>query len=333
MTDFNELLKKRIVYAIPGMEQSRTTKNCVYKTVEGMDLLLDVYYPAGMQDGEQRPAVIFVHGLGPAELVKHIKDSGQYVSWGQLIAASGLIAITFNHRSPNEDTSLGNVASDIDDLVRYVGEHAEELGIDKEKLGIWVGSGGVPLGTRSALRGNPAFVRCLVAYYGPLDLHLMKADWRLTDDDVHEFSATTYLEEHAENLAPMLIIRAGLDNPTLNASIDSFVKHPMDKSRGFDTVPRAERTRKGLCGALPAPCVHDNLPRRMRHLRHSKSDLVQQLAHKHLRRSCFSLGERFTLEPANVKDPEGEGVRACNKPVRVATIGRLTSTLDKVRAA
>lgn len=40
MADFNELLKKRIVYEIAGMEQSRVAKNRVYKTVEEIDLLL-----------------------------------------------------------------------------------------------------------------------------------------------------------------------------------------------------------------------------------------------------------------------------------------------------
>jgi acetyl esterase/lipase len=234
MADFNELLKKRIVYEIPGMEQSRVAKNCVYKTVEEIDLLLDVYYPADIRDGEQRPAVVFVHGLGPAELVKHIKDSGQYVSWGQLIAASGFIAVTFNHRSPDEHTSLADVGADIDELVEYVREHAEGLQIDRERLAIWACSAGVPLGVRSALRGTPSFVKCLVAYYGPLDLQPLKSDWDLTEDEVREFSAPTYLEESAEKLAPMLITRAGLDSPELNATIDSFLKDASAKNVTLD---------------------------------------------------------------------------------------------------
>jgi acetyl esterase/lipase len=234
MADFNELLKKRIVYEIAGMEQSRAAKNRVYKTVEEIDLLLDVYYPADIRDGEQRPAVVFVHGLGPAELVKHIKDSGQYVSWGQLIAASGLIAVTFNHRSPDEHTSLADVGADADELVAYVREHAGELQIDKERLAIWAGSAGVPLGVRSALRDTPLFVKCLVAYYGPLDLQPLKSSWNLTEDEVREFSAPTYLEEVASKLAPMLITRAGLDSPELNATIDSFIKEASAKNVTLD---------------------------------------------------------------------------------------------------
>ncbi len=77
-----------------------------------------------------------MHGLGPAELVKHIKDSGQYVSWGQLIAASGLIAVTFNHRSPDEHSSLADVGGDVDELVEYVREYSGELQVDKERLAI-----------------------------------------------------------------------------------------------------------------------------------------------------------------------------------------------------
>ncbi|MBO0779349.1 MAG: alpha/beta hydrolase [Ktedonobacteraceae bacterium] len=234
MADLNELLKKRIIYEIPAMEQSRVTKNRIYKTVEERDLLLDVYYPANMRDGEQRPAVIFVHGLGPAELLKHIKDCGQYVSWGQLIAASGFIAITFNHRSPDERTSFKDTGEDVDQLVTYVREHALELQIDPEKLAIWSGSAGVPLGARSALRGTPAFVKCLVAYYGPLDLRPMQPGWHLTEEEVHEFSALTYLEEQASKLPPILITRAGLDYPEIHAAIDTFLKEASAKNVTLD---------------------------------------------------------------------------------------------------
>ncbi len=234
MADFNEMLKKRVVYEIPGMEQTRRIENSVYKTVDEGHLLFDVYYPEDIQEGEQGPTVLFVHGLGPTELVKHIKDSGQYVSWGQLMAASGLIAVTFNHRSPDEHVSLIDVAADVDDLIEYVREHAEELQIDREKLAIWAGSAGVPLGVRSALRGTPEFVKCLIAYYGPLDMTLLKDEWELTEDEVREFSATTFLAESVQKLAPMLITRAGIDHPGINASIDSFIKEASAKNVTLD---------------------------------------------------------------------------------------------------
>lgn len=238
MADFNEMLKKRVVYEIPGMEQTRRVANRVYKTVDGMDLMLDIYYPVGLRDGEQRPAMLFVHGLGPAELVEHIKDSGQYVSWGQLIAASGLIAVTFNHRSPDEHISFKDVSSDVDDLMEYMREHASELQIDRDRLAVWAGSAGVPLGVRSALRNTPEYIRCLVTYYGPLDMQPLKEAWGLTEDEVRELSAATYLEQSVEKLAPMFITRAGLDHPILNVTIDSFIKEASAKNVALDFMTR-----------------------------------------------------------------------------------------------
>lgn len=151
-----------------------------------------------------------------------------------MIAASGLIAVTFNHRSPDKHISLKDVAGDVDDLTKYLREHAGELQIDRDKLAICACSAGVPLGIRSALRGTPAFVRCLVAYYGPLDMALLKDEWELTEDEVQEFSATTYLEESVEKLAPMFITRAGIDHPAINASIDSFIKEASAKNVTLD---------------------------------------------------------------------------------------------------
>src|ERR1051326_4376 len=137
MVDLEEMKKKRVVFEIPGMDQVRLLENRIYKEAPDGALLLDVYYPPEVRAGEQRPAVLLVHGLGPVELVKDIKNSGQYVSWGQLMAASGFIAVTFNHRSPNAQTSFLDVAGDVDDLVRSVRDHAEEFSIDKERLAIW----------------------------------------------------------------------------------------------------------------------------------------------------------------------------------------------------
>ncbi len=131
-----ELTKKRLVYAIPNMEQVPVQKNVTYKTADGVELQMDVYHPIDLQRSSRRPAVIFVHGDAPPEFLKDAKDWGQYISWGQLTAASGLIAITFNHRSTEEFTKVYEVASDIDDLINYVRNHAEALHIDEDS--IWV---------------------------------------------------------------------------------------------------------------------------------------------------------------------------------------------------
>lgn len=241
MIDFNKLNKKRVIYTIPGMERAQVVKNRVYKTVDDAELLFDVYYPAEFQEGEQRPAVIFVHGLGPVDFTRNLKSSGQYISWGQLTAASGLIAVTFNHRSPNAHISLRDIADEVDALVNYVREHARELRIDQNRLALWACSAGVPLSVRSALLHTPTFMKGFVAYYGPLNLQNLQAEWNMTEDEVHDFSATTYLKEHVERLAPLFIAKAGRDYPVLNASIDQFIQEASAKNVGLDFLIQPSR--------------------------------------------------------------------------------------------
>ncbi len=241
MPDFDELLKMPVVYKLPGMDQVTVNENIVYRSVAGRDLLMDIYYPPDMREGEARPAVLFVHGLGPEEIMQNPKNWGQYLSWGRLTAASGLIAVTFNHRNANEQSELQDAGSDVDALFSYVRTHAAELRIDADRLAIWCCSAGVPLGTRSALRGAPPFVRCLVAYYGPLDMRDIPFKG-LTDEVRREFSAITYLEHEPEALPPMLIARAGQDWAELNAAIDRFVARALEQGVTFDllTHPRGQ---------------------------------------------------------------------------------------------
>src|SRR5581483_6874089 len=97
--------------------------------------------------------------------------------------------------------------------------HAGELGIDSERLAVWVFSGGGPLLTRF-VRDTPAFVRCLVAFYAALDLrHVIPAaaDAAIADQ-MHQFSPAAHLQP-ATTRVPMLVARAGLDAPVLNESI------------------------------------------------------------------------------------------------------------------
>ena len=89
-----EMTKKRLVYAIPNMEQVPVQKNITYKTADGVELQMDVYHPIDFQKGSLRPAVIFIHGDAPPEFLKDAKDWGVFVSYGQLVAASGFIAFT-----------------------------------------------------------------------------------------------------------------------------------------------------------------------------------------------------------------------------------------------
>jgi dienelactone hydrolase len=177
-----------ITLQIPGMHRAAVRRNLVYAP----GLTMDVYRPRGVK--RSLPALLFVHGSGGHGL----KDSGVFVGWGQLAAASGLAGVTFNH--------YGSQA-DIRAAIRYVRRNARRLGIDGGRLCVAGYSAGVLPSMLVALRRS-AKLRCAVAYYGPLDTYYAQS------------SPLTYLR--ASSL-PVLVAKAGRDAASINTAIDRFI--------------------------------------------------------------------------------------------------------------
>ena len=86
--------EKRIVYQVPGMDRVHVQKNLTSKDVAGQSLLLDVYIPAEPSPETGHPVVLLIHG-GPVPPHTAVKDWGTFVSYGQLLAASGVAAAAF----------------------------------------------------------------------------------------------------------------------------------------------------------------------------------------------------------------------------------------------
>jgi dienelactone hydrolase len=193
------------------MDRVERQRDIVYKSSPSGTLRMDVYRPARAAE-EALPAVLLVHGDGPAEWLKDIKDWGQYVSWGELLAASGFVAVTFNHRSTEDWTRIPEAASDIDDLVALIRRQAGTYHVDPDRLGIWVASAGGYLGAHTALINGPA-IRCLVVYYG------LMAPAPLPGIDLERFSIAERLDQDGPSI---FIGRAGLDRPRLNETLDRF---------------------------------------------------------------------------------------------------------------
>ena len=251
-----EFAHKRIVYSVPGMRRVRVRRDLTYKRVAGAELKMDVYSPPGAR-GARRPAVIFIHGGRiPPNLRTKPKDWGAYVSFGQLVAASGFVGVTFNHRFYTWD-SLADSQADLSDLIAYVREHAESLGVDRERIVLWsVSAGGIFLSR--PLRERPSYVRCVVAYYSELDLQGQRASApaSVTDETLKEFSPVYHLTRGDKGFPPFFIARAGLDDPVLNSGIDRFVQGALSKNltvevlnhstgrHGFDVEDDNERSRE-----------------------------------------------------------------------------------------
>jgi acetyl esterase/lipase len=179
-----------VALQLPGMHLAKVRRNLVYKP----GLRLDVYRPRRATG--RLPAVLFVHGrTGLASP----KDRGQFVGWGQLAAASGLVGVTFNHLDDPADVAKA---------IRYVRANGARLGIDGTRLCVVGYSAGVQPAMMTALKETQGRLRCAVAYYGSLDAELA------------QLSPREYLR--ADSL-PVLVAKAGADVAWVNESIDAFV--------------------------------------------------------------------------------------------------------------
>jgi acetyl esterase/lipase len=238
-----------VVYRLPGMDAVRVHADITYKVANGVELHCDIYSPpAAARD--LRPAIVFVHGEVPPDVVPHVKNWGQYTGWGRLVGASDCVGVTFNHRSTEGFTKVADAAADVADLLAFVRAHADQFGIDRDQLGLWTCSAGAYLGLTAALRDAPAYMRCAAAFYGLLDTqHLPLA--QAQDSPLEHLRRNA--AAHTRRL-PLLVARAGRDQPTLNASIDTFVTsaiaagYPLDfynhptGAHGFDCLNDDART-------------------------------------------------------------------------------------------
>jgi hypothetical protein len=215
-----ELAKLRIVYSIPGMEAVTVRHDVPYRETEAGLLTFDVYYPPGVSAGERRAAVLLVYGysdaVAPNVFGRTFKEMGATVSWAQLIAASGLVAIAYSNRQPVDDVQA---------VLRCVHERAASLGIDETRLGLWAASGNGPLAVWLLMQKEWGALRSAVLCNGfmlDLDGSTAVADMQ----KVFRFAnpgAGKSVDDVRDDL-PMLIVRSGRDQfAGVNESIDAFV--------------------------------------------------------------------------------------------------------------
>ncbi len=238
MPELSQILEARIAYQVPDMELVDVEADNIYKIAEGEALMFDLYRP--LDAGTKLlPAVILIHGEGPPDLLKSARSWGQYVSWGQLISKSGLVAITFNHRSSQEHyASIRDAASDVDDLIQYVRENAVRWGIDGNRLAILAFSAGGVYGLRAALQGSPEYIQCAAAYYAVCDLlHLSEIPSSTLDEEtLQEFSPMYFVNEFPERVPPLFFARAELDQKTINRSMERLIQRADDNGVTVELV-------------------------------------------------------------------------------------------------
>jgi acetyl esterase/lipase len=219
---FIAAVMKPLVYRVPGMEQVQTRKDIPYRTVAGKPMLADVYSPPGAPSGAL-PVVFFIHG-GVDDSPPRPKDWGMYQSWGKLVAASGMIAVTFNQRTGFPEPHTSEAASDVLEMVAFVRQHAAELHADANRVCLASFSAGGP-NLSMALRGEMPNVRCLLAFYSLLDIKDNEFHKRFdTSEELQRYSPTQAVLDRNGNIPPIFVARAGHDQiPRFNEFMVRFI--------------------------------------------------------------------------------------------------------------
>lgn len=249
-----DIVRMRVVYEIPGMERVVVRRDVPYHG----ELRMDAYYPERVGGGERRaggdntplPAVILAAGYPDRGMESRMgcgfRELGWTVSWAQLIAASGMIAITYTAHEPVADAAA---------LLHYVRDNAGTLGIDTNRLGVLASSGHGPL----ALSLLSNHIRCAALLYAcTLDLDGSTA----IADNAKAFG---YVNPGPDVPAgvPLFVARAGADQiPRLNEALDRFVAECLHRNvdltfvnyatapHAFDLMEDGDATREIVKRAL-----------------------------------------------------------------------------------
>lgn len=256
-------LSKPIVYSVPGMDKADVRRDIVYKQDAGAELKMDIAIPAGLAADERRPAVLFIHGgpLGPKPS-PGAREWGVYRSYGRLMAASGLVGVTFDHRYVSmKAKDLEMSFADVEEAIRFVRANAPAYHVDPDRLALWAFSGGGPH-LSVGLRGGTPFIRCLVSYYAVLDLGESAARLGETPEAMAKYSPVAHLSGETDSLPPVLIGRAGLDSYDINLSVELFVSrmfalngdinllnHPLGR-HGFDILDDNDQSRDVIAATV-----------------------------------------------------------------------------------
>jgi acetyl esterase/lipase len=222
--DMADRVNKPVVYQVEGMDRVRVRRDLVYKKDGAVELKMDISTPEKQKPGESLPVVFFIHGGVPRDVPVQPKDWGIYRSWGRLIAASGMAAVTFNHRVGYPDPNLTQGAADLTDAIAFVRGRAEDFGIDPERIALAAYSAGGPL-LAAPIREPRPYIRCLVAFYAFLDLRPSALHRKfLSEEQISQFSPVVALSESVGKPPPIFVARAGKDQiPDLLPGLDRFV--------------------------------------------------------------------------------------------------------------
>ncbi|MBI9045919.1 MAG: dienelactone hydrolase family protein [Anaerolineaceae bacterium] len=234
----------RVLFELPTMKKVWVTQDIPYLTTPEHTLKADFYSPRKPPLNYTLPAIILVSGDSGSGHTHVLKSNGQYTSWGRIFAAAGMVAVNFNHHSTENLTKLDEIRQEVRALIEFVHNNAAAHHIDPQRIAIWTCSAGPPYAFDWVLKEQPAYVRCLIAYYGLMDLaHMIgESDPPEVVEMMKQFTPSKYLSLNPSGTIPIQVVKAGLDRSYFRKSMDTFLEEAEKLNIDLDFIDHPEAT-------------------------------------------------------------------------------------------
>jgi acetyl esterase/lipase len=199
--------------------------------VDGIELKLDVFEPMGHKASDHRPAIVFFFGGGWSG-----GDTKQFYQQAKFMAEKGMLSISADYRVKGRNkTTPFECVKDGKSAIRWVRQHAAELGVDPDRIVAAGGSAGGHVAACTGViegvheDGEDAIVSSI-----PKAMILFNPVLDTTDKG---FGAKNFKPEQQTDLSPCHHVRKGI--------VPTLVFHgTTDKTVPFENVERFAKLMK-----------------------------------------------------------------------------------------
>jgi acetyl esterase/lipase len=152
-------------------------EHVVYKTIDGVELDMIIFYPETAVIQNLNPWMLHVHGGGWAGGDKYKVLRKSFLGTLKSLVNKGIVCVTIEYRRARGASTAYECVVDAKDAARFLLKNAKKYKLNKEKYGVWGGSAGghlsllTALGKDSDFKGDPSFYgispefKCVASYF------------------------------------------------------------------------------------------------------------------------------------------------------------------------
>lgn len=221
-------------------------KPFIYKTVDDVALRLHVFNSAAREPGKKAPAVVFYFGGGWI-----IGDIRRFQTQATHLALRGIVTVLVDYRVKcRHRSSMMDSVADAKSAMRWVHDHADDFGIDTDRIAALGSSAGAHLALATALspdaeasanKGEMDFRPDALILYNPaLDTSSPAAVQNIARyvgrEDAERGRAFSPIEHLDKGLPPTIIFQGTADTSTPHETAETFCKRATEKGSPCEVV-------------------------------------------------------------------------------------------------